>query len=231
MNEKHTLFNGDGPALVIAPHPDDEILGAGGTIAKLLDAGTDVHVCIVTTGREPLFDTQQTQTVRQETEQAHAFLGVTDTHWLGLPAAELAETPQRKLNGAIGALVARLKPAILIIPHVGDIHVDHQLVHLAAMVAARPHQDWHPSVIMAYETQSETNWNTPGATAPFIPNMFIDITEHLDQKLAAFALFKSQAKQPPHERSVNALRALATLRGATVHKSAAEAFILIRQVG
>lgn len=222
---------GTGCALVVAPHPDDEILGAGGTIAKMLKAGRQVHVCVVTKGRAPLFDAQQARTVRQETEKAHAFLGVTQTHWLDLPAAELAETPQRELNGAIGKLVATLKPDILIIPHVGDIHIDHQLVHLAAMVAARPHQPWHPAVIMAYETLSETNWNTPGATPAFVPNLFVDISQHLDQKLAAFAMFESQAKQPPHERSVNTLRALATLRGATVHRDAAEGFILIRHIG
>jgi LmbE family N-acetylglucosaminyl deacetylase len=223
--------NRSGPILIIAPHPDDEILGAGGTIAKLCNAGKEVHVCVVTSGRPPLFDSKQAKKVQTETAKAHSFLGVTKTHWLGLPAAELTETANRELNAAIGKLVSEITPDVLIIPHVGDIHIDHQLVHLAAMVSARPHQDKFPSIILSYETLSETNWNTPGATPAFIPNVFVDISDFLDQKLTAFAMFESQAKAPPHERSTNALNALATLRGATVHKMAAEGFILIRHVG
>ncbi|MDE0589462.1 PIG-L family deacetylase [Halocynthiibacter sp. C4] len=220
-----------GPVLVIAPHPDDEILGAGGTIAKLCKAGREVHVCVVTSGRPPLFSPEQTQRVREETTAAHKGLGVKQTHWLGLPAAELTEVPTRELNGTLGKLVAELAPSALLIPHVGDIHIDHQLVHLAAMVSARPHQEAFPPMILAYETLSETNWNTPGATAPFIPNVFVDITDTLEDKLTAFAMFGSQDRGAPHERSVPSLRALATLRGATVHRHAAEAFILIRHVG
>jgi LmbE family N-acetylglucosaminyl deacetylase len=219
-----------GPVLIVAPHPDDEILGVGGTMSKLAKAGYEVHVCVVTTGREPLFTPEQTRMVQAETAKAHEFLGVTKTHWMDLPAAELTEVSTMELNSTIGKLVSDLSPSALIIPHVGDIHIDHQLVHLSSMVAARPHQEQFPNLILAYETLSETNWNTPGVTPPFVPNVFIDISDHLEQKLAAFGMFESQARGAPHERSIPTLRALATLRGATVHKSAAEAFMLIRQV-
>ena len=223
--------SGSGSILVIAPHPDDEILGAGGTISKLCKAGREVHVCVVTSGRLPLFTAAQTERVRDETAKAHAFLNVKQTHWLGLPAAELTEVPARELNATIGKLVSQLSPFALLIPHVGDIHIDHQLVHLSAMVAARPHQEEFPKLILSYETLSETNWNTPGTTPAFTPNVFVDISEDLEQKLDAFAMFESQARSAPHERSIETLRALATLRGAAVHKVAAEAFMLIRHVG
>lgn len=224
------LLQGTGPALVIAPHPDDEILGAGGTIARLAAAGREVHVCVVTRGRPPLFTDEMTATVRDEAATAHAHLGVTHTHWLDQPAAELSEVPHRILNAAIGDLVRKLNPGLLLVPHVGDIHMDHQLVFLSSLVASRPHQATYPQTILAYETLSETNWNAPYLTPAFLPNTYIDISDTLERKLEAFAMFKSQVREAPHERSIESLRALATLRGATLHRHACEAYILVRHI-
>ena len=98
------------------------------------------------------------------------------------------------------------------------------------MVAARPHQAAYPGTILAYETLSETNWNAPYLSPAFVPNVFVDITDTLETKLEAMRMYKSQLRAFPHERSVEALRALATLRGATVHRPAAEAFVLVRHV-
>lgn len=123
-----------------------------------------------------------------------------------------------------------LSPDLLLAPHPGDIHLDHQLTFLSSLVASRPHQSSYPATIAVYETLSETNWNAPYLTPPFIPNVFVDITDTLEAKLAAFQLFASQVHPAPHERSVEALRALATLRGATVHRPAAEGFVLVRSV-
>ena len=94
----------------------------------------------------------------------------------------------------------------------------------------RPHQAKFPAFILAYETLSETNWNAPYLTPGFLPNVFIDITPHVDAKIEAMRAFKSQVRPAPHERSIETLRALATLRGATVMKAAAEAFVLVRHV-
>lgn len=226
-----SLLDTKGPVLVVAPHPDDEVLGAGGTIARLAAAGREVHVAIVTRGRSEVFGAEQIETVRREAEAAHAHLGVAQTHWLGFPAAELAEQPHGQLNRSLGALVAQLDPGLLLAPHPGDIHLDHQLSFLSALVASRPHQPRYPAMVAAYETLSETNWNAPYLTPPFVPNVFVGLSAaQLERKLAAFALFESQQRAAPHERSVASLRALATLRGATVHREAAEAFVLVRMV-
>ncbi|MHA6266533.1 PIG-L deacetylase family protein [uncultured Aliiroseovarius sp.] len=229
---KVSSFGGDptAPVLIVAPHPDDEVLGVGGTIARLAHEGREVHVAIVTRGQPPRFDAAQIATVQAEAEAAHGHLGITQTHWLDFPAAELAEHPHGALNAGLGKLVADLAPSLIFAPHPGDIHLDHQLSFLSTLVASRPHQHDYPATIMAYETVSETNWNAPYLTPPFVPNVFVDITDHLETKLAAFCLFKSQVKGPPHERSVETLRALATLRGATVHRAAAEGFVLVRNV-
>lgn len=219
-----------GPVLVIAPHPDDEVLGVGGTIARLSDAGADVHVAIVTTGRAPRFDAAQVAQVRAEAAAAHRLLGVTATHYLDCPAAELGEFAHTELNRAISGVLRQTGARTIFAPHPGDIHLDHQLSFLSALVAARPHQAAYPTRIFAYETLSETNWNAPYLTPGFLPNLFIDITATLQRKLDAFACFASQQKAAPHERSVAALTALATLRGATVHRAAAEGFVTIRIV-
>lgn len=219
-----------GPVLVIAPHPDDEVLGLGGTMARLADAGAEVHVAIVTTGRAPRFAADQVARVRAEAAAAHSLLGVAQTHYLDCPAAELGEYAHADLNAAVAGVVRQVAPRTLFAPHPGDIHLDHQLSFLSALVAARPHQQDYPTRIFAYETLSETNWNAPYLTPGFLPNMFVDISHTLQRKLDAFALFESQQRPAPHERSVAALRALATLRGATVHRAAAEAFVTVRIV-
>ena len=219
-----------GPVLVIAPHPDDEVLGVGGTMARLSDAGAEVHVAIVTTGRAPRFAAEQVAQVRAEAAAAHAVLGVTATHYLDCPAAELGEYAHTELNRAMSDAVRQTDARTIFAPHPGDIHLDHQLSFLSALVAARPHQPAYPTRIFAYETLSETNWNAPYLTPGFLPNLFIDITPTLQRKLDAFACFESQQRAPPHERSLATLTALATLRGATVHRPAAEGFVTIRIV-
>jgi LmbE family N-acetylglucosaminyl deacetylase len=219
-----------GRTLVIAPHPDDEILGAGGTMARLARAGLEVVVAVVTTGQPPDFSEADVARVQGEAARAHALLGVRQTKWLGQPAAQLFDTPHSQLNAALRKVVQEINPTTLIIPFVGDIHADHQLTFLSAMVAARPHQAEFPATILAYETLSETNWNAPYLTPGFLPNVFIDVNETLTVKLEAMQMFASQLRPFPHERSVEALNALAMLRGASVHCRAAEAFVLVRHV-
>lgn len=219
-----------GRTLVLAPHPDDEVLGVGGTIARLADAGNQVVVAVVTRGQPPAFTAEMTAGLRAEAALAHAHLGVHETLWLDQPAAQLSEVPHGTLNAAIRQLVVDVEPDTLILPFVGDIHRDHQLSFLSGLVAARPHQARYPTTILAYETMSETNWNAPYLSPPFVPTMFMNITTTLDRKLEAMRMFGSQLRDFPHERSLEALRALAMLRGATVHLPAAEAFVVIRQV-
>ena len=227
MGTQATCF---GRTLVIAPHPDDETIGAGGTIAKIARAGCDVFVAIVTTGQQPEYSAEHVGKVRSETEKAHRLLGVKETFWLDLPAARLSETPVRTLNESVRSIMLQIAPDTVLMPFVGDIHVDHQLVFQAVLVASRPHQADYPKRLLAYETLSETNWNAPYLTPGFIPNVFVEITDTLETKLEAMSAFGSQVKSAPHERSIEALRALATLRGATVHRPAAEGFVLIREV-
>jgi N-acetylglucosamine malate deacetylase 1 len=216
--------------LVIAPHPDDEVLGVGGTMAKFASEGAEVYVAIVTKGYPPDFTEETVQKDRAEALAAHQVLGVKETIFLSFPAARLDSVPHCEVNSQLIDLLQKLHPDIIFIPFNGDIHLDHQRVFLSALVAARPNSSYAPKVIYAYETLSETNWNAPYLTPNFVPNVFVDISPYLETKMKAMQMYASQLKPFPHERSEESLRALATLRGSTVGCFSAEAFYLVRQI-
>lgn len=217
--------------LVIAPHPDDEVLGVGGTIARFAHEGHDVFVAIVTRGDPPMFDPAFIERGRQEALKAHQLLGVRDTIFLeGFPAALLDTVPHSRLNEALQKVLHHVEPQLLFIPFNGDIHLDHRLVFESALVATRPNSTQQVQAIYTYETLSETNWNAAPLTPGFWPNTYFDISTFLDMKIEAMKAYQTQLKAFPHERSLEAIRALARFRGATVGFEAAEAFVLIRSV-
>lgn len=216
--------------LIIAPHPDDEIIGVGGTIAKRSKAGDEVYVCIVTRGVTPLFPKEQVKQVQAECREADVMLGVKETIFLDFPAVMLETIPRYEFNGKISEVVQKIKPDEVYIPHRGDMQIDHQMVADAVMVAVRPRGETYPKRVYAYETLSETGWNIPNTVNEFIPTVYEDITETHNMKLEAMSIFKSQLAQFPSARSIGAIEALAKFRGATVSVEAAEAFSLIREV-
>lgn len=220
-----------GKTLIVAPHPDDEVLGCGGTMARLADCGQEVHVAVVTRGYEPAFPSAMVEQVRAELAEAHKVLGVTQCHFLDLPAAALDTVPGAELNAAIGGLVQKLAPETLFLPFIGDIHRDHQLIFTAGLVAARPRGPDAPRRAYAYETLSETNWAAPGVTETFAPNVYFDINDTIERKLEAFGCFNSQVRSFPDERSFKTIESLAIVRGSTVYLPSAEAFMLLREIG
>jgi LmbE family N-acetylglucosaminyl deacetylase len=216
--------------LIVAPHPDDELLGVGGTLLRHLAEGDHVHVVICTRGEPPRFSVEQVRAVQAEARAAHAFVGVTGSHFLDLPAAGLDRRPGAEVNEALGAVFQKVAPSVVYVPHAGDVHRDHQLVFQAAMVCCRPSDRPGPARIRAYETVSETDWYAPPLTPAFVPNVYVEITRFVEKKLAACALYASQIRQPPHQRSLEGLRALSVTRGHAVGVPHAEAFMLIREV-
>lgn len=216
--------------LVIAPHPDDEIIGVGGTIAKRAKASDEVYVCIVTKGKMPLFNPEFIEQGRRECRKADAELGVKEVIFLDFPAVMLETVPRYELNGKIFDVVQKIKPDEVYIPHRGDMQLDHQIVVDAAMVAVRPKYEHVIKRVYAYETLSETGWNIPNTVNNFIPTVYEDITSTFQNKLAAMSIFRSQLAPFPAARSIEAIEALAKFRGATVNAEAAEAFSLIREI-
>jgi LmbE family N-acetylglucosaminyl deacetylase len=212
--------------LVFAPHNDDEVLGAGGTIAKLAKQGAEIMICEVTSGTNP----ERVERIKSEARRAHALLGAAHTVFLELPVVRLTEHPRIEINARMCEVVKDFRPTIAFIPHMGDMHTDHRVTADAAMVALRPYEAKGLHSIYVYETLSETEWNIPSAANAFIPNAWCDISDELATKLDAMRCYETQLNDFPHPRSTGALEALARYRGSTVGADAAEAFMLIRHI-
>ena len=216
--------------LVIAPHPDDEVLGVGGAILAHLSRKDTVHVAICTKGDAAHFGAEQVQKVQTEARAVHKLLGVSGSHFLDLPAARLDTLPGAEIHAALQRVFDATHPDTVYLPHVGDVHRDHQLIFQAGMVCCRPLANRRPLRVLSYETVSETDWYAPPSTPPFIPNVFVDITSFIDRKLEACLAYESQIRSSPDQRSIEGIRALAMTRGHSVGVPYAEAFMLIREV-
>lgn len=214
--------------LVFAPHRDDEIIGVGGTILKRKAAGDYVAVCIVT-AREGLELPARTKIIHEEMKQAHAFCHIDE--YIGFPfwANNLENFPREEVNKAFFNAIVKVQPEEVYLPFWGDMQKDHQIVTEAAMVALREKYNHPVKRIYAYETLSETGINLPLENYAFIPNVFEDITDYLEDKKKALDFFKTQVQPFPDLRSLETVEALARFRGATVNVKAAEAFMLIRE--
>lgn len=211
--------------LVFAPHNDDEVLGVGGTIAKLASEGNEVFVCEVTAG----MNKERVKRIKAEALKAHSVLGVKESFFLDLPVVELKGLEVSKLNSSISNITKKIQPDVVFIPHKGDMHRDHYEVAMAAMVALRPVELPNLKAIYAYETLSETEWNIPSPDNVFVPNVWVDITDYISKKLEAIQCYASQIKEFPNPRSCEAIVALSQYRGSTICKKNAECFMLLRQ--
>lgn len=216
--------------LVIAPHPDDEVLGCGGIIARYAKEGHEVYVGVITKACEPLFSEELDRQNKEDCLRAHKLLGVRDTVFLDFPAAMLESVPRHEFNAGIGKMINDISPEEVYIPHRGDMHLDHKMAVDACMVAMRPRFNNPVKRIYAYETLSESEWDIPNTVNYFMPDVYVDISDYLDIKVAAMKEYEQQICEFPNPRSEQGIRALAMLRGSTVSKQAAEAFMLIREI-
>ncbi len=216
------------PVLVIAPHPDDEILGVGGTIAKHAAAGNQVHVLTVSGHMPPLYAEEHYRRTLEEAGKAHAVVGAASSRFLDIPATMLGDVPVHVLNGRIAEVIREIAPAIVLVPY-PDRHVDHRIVFESAMVGTRPvGVGAGIRLVAAYETLSETHWNAPHIEPNFTPNWISDISATLETKLAALRCYESQVQAFPGPRSLEAVAALATFRGTQAGFAAGEAFQVVR---
>ena len=221
--------------LVFAPHADDEILGCGGTIARHVDEGDVVYVCVLTTAKPPVYKISDELLLTQphnrlkQIEASNACLGITKTFFLRYPAAMLETVPRYELNKNISEVINEVKPEILYMPHHGDMQKDHKITSEAIMVAIRPISSHKIRKVYAYETLSETEWNIANSKNVFLPDAFVNIEKYLTAKVEAMKCHKTQLRDFPHPRSVEAITALAHFRGSTMGCRAAEAFSLIRE--
>lgn len=213
--------------LIVAPHPDDEVLGCGGTIGRLSHEGNIISLCIVTKPYPPEWSEEYIEKKGVEIEKSNKKLGILKTIFLSFPTVKLDTVPQKELNDSLSRVIADTTPDIVFIPHRGDLNKDHRIVHEAALVATRPLSSTVKK-ILAYETLSETEWGH--SIAHFHPGVFIDITGFIELKLEAMLLFETEVKTAPHPRSIELIKALAMKRGSEIGVKYAEAFMLIREI-
>ena len=216
--------------LVFAAHPDDEVLGMGGTIAVHADRGDVVRVVCVTDGSSSQYPGDQTLRRRKnaEAQRAAAVLGVDSYVHLDLPDMRLDTVPHVELNGIIEGHVREFAPAVVYTAH-PDVNLDHRALFDSVAVAVRPLPGQVVRRLLTYATASSIEW-TPAPTTWFRPNWCVDITGTLDRKLEAFACFETEVREHPHPRSERALRAFAEYFGATVGVEHAEPFVLVRNL-
>ena len=222
--------------LVLAAHPDDEILGCGGAMAKHVRAGDQVHVVLMAEGvtsrneqRDAALDQDKLSQLASAAREANAVLGVTEVTMLHLPDNRMDSLDRLDVIKLVEAEIARVRPEMVYTHHAGDLNIDHRIIHESVLTACRPQPGHCVKTLLFFEVASSTEW-MPASSAPmFAPNWFVDISSCLDLKLQALTCYESEMREWPHARSIKALESLARWRGASVGVEAAEAFMLGRK--
>lgn len=214
--------------LVIAAHPDDEVLGMGGTIAVHTGQGDDVRVLVVTDGSSTQYPGDVDIRARKEQEalQAAKELGVDDYVHLDLPDMRLDTLEHIEVNKVVEEHIRDFGPQIVYTVQ-PDVNQDHRVLFDSVAVATRPTPGQPVRRLLTYAPTSSTEW-TPAAVNWFVPNWYVDVTETLERKLAAFAHYETERREYPHPRSERAIRATAEFHGTSCGFEYAEPFVLIR---
>ena len=216
--------------LVIAAHPDDEVLGMGGTIALHTGRGDTVRVLVVTDGSSTQYPGDGAIRARKEEEAQHAAreLGVSDYVHLDLPDMRLDTVPHVELNGIVEEHVREHAPEVVYTVQ-PDVNLDHRALFDSVAVATRPVPGQPVRRLLTYAPTSSTEW-TPAALNWFVPNWYVDVTATLERKVAAFSRYETELREYPHPRSERAIRAAAEFHGTSCGCEYAEPFCLVRSL-
>jgi len=214
--------------LVFAAHPDDEVLGMGGTMAVHTERGDEVRVVVVTDGSSTQYpgDTELRARKEEEAVRAAAELGVSDYVHLDLPDMRLDTLAHVEVNRVVEEHVGGFEPEVVYTAH-PDVNRDHRVLFDSVAVATRPTPDQVVRRVLTYAPTSSTEW-TPAPVNWFVPNWFVDVSATLERKLAAFAHYETERRAYPHPRSERAIRAAGAFFGASCGCEFAEPFVLVR---
>ena len=226
-----------GTVAILAAHPDDEVLGCGGTIAWHIAKGDEVHVIILAEGitsREENLNVNKSKKILNQliksAKKAHDILGTTSLNFLNFPDNRMDSLDLLTIVKIVEKELSQISPGIVYTHHVNDLNIDHQRTNKAVMTASRPYPNQSIKKILTFEVQSSTDWQQPNSNNNFVPNCYIDISGYLTKKLQALEAYSLEMRPWPHSRSNKALKHLAYWRGSTVGFKAAEAFQLIREL-
>lgn len=223
--------------LVVAAHPDDEILGVGGTILRHVAEGDSVHVMILAEGitsrgtkRDVAKNETELSRLREASRKVAEYMGIDKLILCGFPDNRMDGVELLDIIKRIEQEMGEFCPDTVYTHHAGDVNIDHQLVHRAVVTACRPLPGTTVRQILFFETLSSTEWQMPMQGNSFLPNWYVDIHEYLERKLAALRFYETEMREYPHPRSYEGVTFLAKMRGLVVGADAAEAFMLGRKV-
>src|SRR5258706_6233327 len=218
--------------LVIAPHPDDETLGCGGTLLKHRGAGDSVSWLIMTRGHEPQWSAETLSNKEAEIERVAAAYEFEHMFRFDYPATRMDRLSQAEIIASVSRVVAEDRPRFVYLNHAGDVHSDHRIVFESVISAIKPFYSSRHGVkrILSYETLSSTEAAAPDHMRAFLPTVFCDITNFIERKLEIMSLYSSEIQPYPLPRANQSIRALARFRGAAIGVEYAEALMLIRDL-
>jgi len=216
--------------LVVAAHPDDEILGVGGTVRKHALAGDEVRLLIACEGVSMRYEDEHRQRVVGQAREAGSILGAAEVLFGELPDQRLDTLPRVEVFAKIEEVGRAVRPELIYTHFGGDVNHDHGVLFQAVQVATRPYSAPFVREVLAYETPSSTEWGMPAVQGAFVPQVFVDISATLEDKIRAFCRYEREVRPAPHPRSPESLRARAQTWGSVIGVAAAEPFMVVRAV-
>lgn len=217
--------------LVVAAHPDDEVLGCGGAIARHVAEGDSVHLVFMTDGVDARANMSNLDLELRRTaaQRAQKILGVTEAYYLGFPDNRMDSVPLLDIVQALETVIERVSPDIIYTHHDEDLNIDHCRTQKAVMTVCRPQPGFSVKEIYGFEVLSSTEWAAQ-LTNPFAPSMYVDISLQLPVKIRALEAYQDEIREKPHSRSIEHVNVLARHRGYSVGVEAAEAFSVYRMI-
>lgn len=215
---------------VIAAHPDDELLGAGGTLARHVRDGDEVHAIVVADGAGSRYPAELISTLEKQANRAAEVIGFTSLQFLSLHDQRLDTVPLIELTQRLEGVLDEIGPGTVYTHFPEDVNDDHRVVARCAWTACRPYARPGLRKFAVFETPSSTEWAWPMPGTDFRPNLFTDVTDTLDVKIAAMECYASELRDYPHPRSSRALREHAAYWGSRIGRLAAEPFVVLREI-
>lgn len=216
---------------VVAAHPDDEILGAGGTLAKHVLAGDAVYCLILGQGQmsRPGKDFDAVQLLKQDASAAGVHIGFKEIHFLQFPDNAFDSINLLQIVKEVESYFKNIQPQIVYTHYENDLNVDHRLTFQAVLTAARPCSDFYPREILSFETLSSTEWQSIDVKI-FSPQLYVDVSNTIEKKTAALRAYATEIRAYPHPRSEEGVKVLAAYRGLACGLKYAEAFQVVRKI-
>ena len=221
--------------LVVAAHPDDEVLGCGASIAKWTAAGDIVHIVIMAEGATSRSKSQdinanskELSLLRHAAQRAGNILGASSVKLLNFPDNRMDSLDRLDVIKSIEIEIESIKPHTVVTHHCGDVNIDHRITHEAVVTACRPLPGHSVQLLLAFEVTSSTEWQPAGSNISFQPNWFESVIETFDYKIKALESYQSEMREWPHPRSLKNIEYLARYRGSSIGCELAEGFMLLR---